>query len=266
MLEFLNKNQVMVGVCLQINTGQVRVLTEQNKETNLSDRKILHVLDQRMPGSASRLDKVETMKQWSTRCVSHGLEVDLATLWEVLEGETEVQRIQDLAEMCFSQSGDLERSALLRALVEDRIYFERKGEEGFAPRSRDKVQMVIEQQARESQRKQARAAAAEWIRANLVLKQPTPLPPAAESFVPALQEVAVRQQQSSQYPQVSQLLQEAGATGRSEELCLQLLIRSGIWDEDINLHLLEYDVPRQFSRDLLNQVESLTIDLEQMLP
>lgn len=265
LLEFLNKNQVMVGVCQQVNAGHVRLLTEQNKEMNLVERKVLHVLDRKLPPNASRLEKVDAMKDWSARCAKSGPEVDITTLWEVLEGEQEVQSIRDLAEMCFSTAGDAERSALLRALVEDRVYFDRKGDEGFVPRSSDKVQLVQEQQARESKRLLARQSSLSWIRQNLVENTPTPLPPEAESFLTPLSEVAIRQQQSSHYPAMSQLLQEAGASGRTEELSLQLLIRSGVWDEDINLHLLEFDVPQHFSRDLLNSVDALNPEIEAAL-
>ncbi|HEY9840145.1 MAG: ribonuclease catalytic domain-containing protein [Candidatus Sericytochromatia bacterium] len=265
LLEFLNKNQVMVGVCQQINANHVRVLTEQNKEMNLVERKILHVLDRHLSGNSSRLEKVEAMKEWAARCLKSGPEVDLRTLWEVLEGETEVQSIRDLAQMYFSEAGDSERSALLRALVEDRIFFDRRSDEGFVPRTADKVQLIIEQQAREAKKLLSRTATVAWIRSNLATGEPQPPPPEAEGFLPALQEVAIRQQQSNQYQAVAQLLQEAGVSGRSEELSLQLLIRSGFWDEDINLQLLEYDVPRNFSREVLNMVDSLELNLSQAL-
>lgn len=261
LLEFLNKNQVMVGVCQQINAGQVRVLTEQNKEMNLVERKILHVLDRYVAGSASRLEKVEDMKNWSQRCSQLWADVDLRTLWEVLDGESEVQSIRDLAGMYFSHAGDSERSALLRALVEDRVYFERKGDEGFYPRSAEKVQLILDQIARETRKQQSRIATVNWIRTNLGPKgESMPPPPEVESFLGFFQEVAVRQQQSNQYQNVTQLLHEAGCHGRAEELSLQLLIRSGFWDEDINLQLLEYDVPQQFTREGLQQVESLNLN------
>lgn len=266
LLEFLNKNQVMVGVCLQLNAGHVRILTEQNKEMNLVERKVLHALDRHLAGNSSRLDKVEAMKEWSQRCAKLGPTVDLRTLWEVLEGETEVLSIRDLADMYFSEAGDSERSALLRALVEDRVYFDRKSDEGFYPRSPEKVKMIIEQLEREARKQQARASTLAWIRVNLGANAvPTPPPPEAEGFIALLKEVAVRQQQSPQYPSASQLLSEAGVSGRTEELALALLVKSGVWDEDINLQLLEYDVPQQFSREGLQQVESIAFRADDYL-
>lgn len=260
----MNKNEVMVGLCQQVNAGQVRILTEQNKEMNLIERKVLHALDQKLSPNLSRLEKVDALKSWSQRCLAKD-ELDLQTLWEVLDGETTPQSIHEMAQMYFSQSTDLERSRLLRALIEDRVYFERKGDDGFVARSADKVQQVLDQQAREKARLLSRAKTLAWIRDNLVAHQPSTVPGESESFLPALIDVAVRQQPSSYFNQVSQLFQEANLSGRTEELCLQLLISSGYWDQDINLQLLEYDVPQHFSRELLQSIETLDLNLEHEL-
>lgn len=259
-LEFLNKNQIMVGVCTQVNANHLRILTEQNKEMNLVEKKVLHVLEQRLPLNANRLEKIDWLKSWSARFIGSATEKpDLQTLWEVLEGESSTLSVAELAEMYFGDCGDLERSLLLRALVEDRIYFDRKGDEGFVPRSLGNVSQIREQLARAAEKEQAREALNSWIHAVLNQDQPLPPPAAVRSFLTSLQDVAVRQQNATPYPQVAQWLQAAGVTGKPEERCLQLLIRSGIWDEDINLHLLEYDVPRHFSEELLQQVQAIQL-------
>lgn len=257
----------MVGICLQVNAKHIRILTEQNKETNLSEKKVLHVLEQRLPPQANRLEKVEALKDWSQRFQASvpGESVDLATLWEILVEEAEAQSLEDMASMYFSDCGDYERSLLLRLLIQDRLYFERKGDEGFTPRAPEKVAQILEQQTKEAERARSREQTVIWIQENLVQQNGQPPPEEVSSFLAPIQDVAVRQQQSSHYSQVSRLLQEAGAQGKPEDLSLRLMIVSGVWDEDINLHLLEYDVPRYFSQELLEQVEHLDFQPEKYL-
>ncbi|MGV3525125.1 MAG: RNB domain-containing ribonuclease [Candidatus Sericytochromatia bacterium] len=255
----------MVGICQQVNSSQLRLLTQQNKEMNLVEKKVLHTLERRLSPSANRLEKVDALREWSQQAETAAKSVELQTLWEVLEGETEALGVNDLADMCYSSAGDADRSALLRALAADRIYFDRKGDEGFVARSHDKVQQILEQQNREQQRQQARASTVAWLRTCLVQRQAMAVPPESQHFVAILQDVAIRQQKSNHYPAVSQILQEAGTTGKTEELCLQALIQGGVWDEDINLALLEYDVPQHFSPELLNQAAALAPDVESHL-
>lgn len=264
-VEFLNKNQVMVGVCTQVNANHLRLLTEQNKEMNLVEKKVLHVLEQRLPPQANRLEKIEWLKNWSARFAQLPADLDLQTLWEVLDGDTSTLSVADMAGMYYSDCGDIERATLLRALVEDKLYFERRGDEGFAPRSAANVTQIREQLTKAAEKERAREALHQWIHAVLVKDQPGPPPAEAKSFLASLQDVAVRQQNATPYPQVSQWLQSAGVQGKPEDQCLQLMIRSGIWDEDINLHLIEYDVPRHFSQELLQQVQAIQLLPEQYL-
>lgn len=265
LVEFLNKSQLMVGICLQVNAKHVRVLTEQNKETNLNEKKILHVLTQKLAPQVNRLEKVAALKDWSQRLNQAESDLELETLWEVLVEDPEPQLLEDLASMYFSESGDFERSLLLRLLLEDHVYFERKGEDGFAPRSPEVVKQILEQQAKENQKNRAREQTVFWIKENLVNQKDLAVPEEAKIFVPQIQDVAIRQQQSSVYPQVFRLLQEAGVVGKPEDQTLKLMIHSGIWDEDINLHLLEYEVPQYFSKELLQQVEQTDLDINKYL-
>lgn len=246
----------MVGACLQVNAKHLRILTEQNKEMNLNEKKVLNVLDKALANTINRLEKVDALKHWSQQ-FQDLQSLDLETLWEVLEEEDAPLPIGEIAEMYFSESGDYERSLLLRCLLDDRVYFERKGDEGFQARARDKVAQIQEQLAREAQKAQARQDVVRWATQNQQADGAQPPPEGIQDFIEKFQDVAVRQQQSKAYSVVSQILQEAQIQGRPEEQALKLLIHSGVWDEDINLHLLEFDVPRHFSQDLLNSVERI---------
>jgi len=255
-VEFLQKNEVMVGVCQFSNPQHIRILAENNKELNLHERKILHALKRSLPQSMSRMERVAALKDWSEKLRQEALPVDLNTLWEVVSGEEDSLDLNSLAEMCFSQPGDLEVSSLLRSLSADRLYFERKGDEGFVPRSEEVVAQIQAQQKREEDKKKSRRALCDWI-ANCETSPHLP-PDGAQSALHLLQDVAVIGRRSTHFSVVSQLYDEAGVTGGPlEERCLKTLTRSGVWDEDINLSLIEHQVPLLFSRELLDYVEQL---------
>jgi exoribonuclease II len=257
-VEFLQKSDLMVGVCLLSTPQHIRVLAENNKELNLNERKIINILKKTLPVSMSRLDRVSALKDWSSQFQETDSEFDLQTLWEVLAGETESMDLGTIAEMYFSEPSDYERSQLLRSLLADRIYFERKGEDKFCARSADTVNQIQAQQRREEEKRMSRQVMAQWILA--CDKSPTPPPETIQSSIQLIQEVAVMGRRSGNYNNVSQFFDEAGLASTSlEDRCLRLLIRSGIWDEDINLSLIEQQVPLEFSKDLLASVAQISV-------
>ncbi len=256
LVEFLQKNDVLTGVCQYSNPQHVRILAENNKELNLSEKKILHMLRRSLPQSMSRMDRVAALKDWSQTVNEADMTIDLQTLWEVLEGENSSLDLNTLAGMYFSEPGDLERACLLRALLQDRTFFERRGDEGFAARSAETVAQIQAQHKREEDKRLGRQLLCRWIAA--CEKTPGPPPPEAQSALPLLQDVAVLGRRSGHFQTVTQLYDEAGVqSGALEDRCLNTLIRSGLWDEDINLGLIEHAVPRHFSRELLQAVEAL---------
>lgn len=256
LVEFLQKSDLMVGVCILTNPQHVRILAENNKELNLHERKILHVLKRTLPPSMNRMDRVAALKEWAGK-FENAPSLDLHTLWEVLADERESLDLETLASMYFSDPSDLDRSTLLRALVADRIYFERKGgDEGFIPRTTENVNQIQSMMRREEEKRQGRQALIRWIAT--CEKAPGPPPEGAQATLPLIQDVAVMGRRSGHFQVVSQFFDEAGVGGASlEDRCLRLLTRSGIWDEDINLSLIEMQVPLQFSRDLLESVAEI---------
>lgn len=255
-VEFLQKNDVLVGVCQYSNAQHVRVLTEHNRELNVNERKILHILKHSLPQSMSRMERVAALKAWAEKVSQTAITIDLQTLWEVLQEESEGLDLKSLAEMYFTDPGDLECSLLLRALVADRTFFERKGDERFIARSAECVAQIQAQQKRQAEKAQERQVLCQWISA--CEKTPEQPPAGVQSSLALLQDVAVLGRRSPHFSTVSQLYAEAGVGhGPLEERCLKTLIRSGVWDEDINLYLLEHQVPQAFSRELLQSVEAI---------
>lgn len=263
-VEFMYKNKLTLGVCQQSSANQIRILTEGNREVNLKSNKILHTFKQSLSASASRTECTHALKKWAERLEQNSIDIDLYTFWEVLSDQTLPMDVQSLAEMYFSEAGDLETATLLRRMLDDRIYFENKGDAGFMARASEKVEQIRTQQNREEARLRSRRDTLHWIHDCLNQNKCGPAPDNC-TFLEALQDVAIRGQKSSDYDLISRLLLDAGVKGNADEKTLSLMIKSGIWDEDVNLHLLEYEVPQYFSQEMLEQANQLEIDLEAAL-
>ncbi len=261
-VEFQLKNKLTLGICLQEGPKQIRLLTDAGREINFKAQKILHVLDTGTAQSLSRTEQLDALKTWQSRFDNSSIEVDLKTLWEVLLEEKEPMDIVTLAEMNFGDVTDEAVGVLLRRVLEDGLYFEQKGDLGFLPRSEDTVAQIQAQRQKEEERLRERQDTQHWIQQCLKHNKAEPPPERAQKTLNMLQDVAVKQDKSNHYGTVQRMLQDAGLKGKPEDLCLELMIKSGIWDKDINLHLIEYDVPRHFSQELLAHVDSLELALD----
>lgn len=256
-VEFQLKNKLTLGICLQEGPKQIRLLTDAGREINFKTAKILHVFDTALNASLSRAEQVDTLKKWQQRFDNSSLEIDLETLWEVLHEEREPMDIRSIAEMYFSDITDEAVGLLLRRVLEDGLYFEQKSDLGFLARSEDTLQQIRGQRQKEDERLRERQDTLHWIQQSLKQNFKIPPPERAKQMLTMLQDVAIRQEKSNQYSAVNRIFQDLNIKGKPEELCFQLMVQSGIWDEDINLHLIEYDVPQHFSQELLKQMETL---------
>lgn len=256
-VEFQLKNKLTLGICLQEGPKQIRLLTDAGREINFKTAKILHVFDTALNASLSRTEQVDTLKKWQQRFDNSTLEVDLETLWEVLKEEREPMDIRTMAEMYFTDLSDEAVGLLLRRVLDDGLYFEQKSDLGFLARSEDTLQQIRGQRQKEEERLKERQDTLHWVQQCLKHNLKVAPPERAKQMLTMLQDVAIRQDKSNQYSTVSRMLQDIGIKGKPEDLCFQLMVQSGVWDEDINLHLIEYDVPQHFSQELLKQMETL---------
>lgn len=259
LIEFCDKNRVLVAVCQHVNKQQVHVLTEQNKEFKLPTHKIAHILSKSIPASTSRFDSLEHLKSWSER-FRQVEELDLAMLWEFLEGEQEPQSLKALSELYFSDTTDEHQSLLLRILTQDRVYFEKKSENTFVRRNPEVVKQIIAQQEREERRRRERSATIAWLKETLTHHQTPATPPeGATPYLTQIQQVAIQGKRANQYDAVAELFQEAGVVRYLEDNAFEMMVQLGIWDEDVNLGLLEHNVPQQFSHELYQEIAPMSL-------
>ncbi len=256
-VEFQLKNKLTLGICLEDGPKQIRLLTDAGREISFKTAKLLHVFQQGLSANLSRTEQIDALKKWNQRLEQSDLDIDLPTLWEVLSEEREPMDIATIAEMYFSEITDEAVAVLLRRVLEDGLYFEQKGDLGFMARSEETLSQIRNQRQKEEERLKERQDTLHWVQQCLKQHQSVPPPERAKDMLKQLQDVAIRQDKSQFYSSVNRMLQDLGIKGKAEDLCFELMVKSGVWDKDINLHLMEYDVPQHFSQELLRQMETL---------
>lgn len=229
---------------LNVSGKSLRVLTTDGLEVKTAPEKVLHqskgfpVLGDKN-GLLSDLRRVhETRENLKSK-------IDLRLLWEMATlAPSSSKTSRELAEVYFgASSGEDEIAAIVRLLYSDFDYFKpRPG--GFYPVDAATVALMEQGRKQQALYKHREDEFIRWLQAG----GNAPLPPESAKFLEALKEFAIQGEQPSKSNPGRELLKKAKIT--DPEFLFKILINAGAMEEDENLSLIKYHVPRKFSSEL----------------
>ncbi|WP_297055450.1 RNB domain-containing ribonuclease [Thermosulfurimonas sp.] len=234
---------------------RLRVLLPSGKEETVSSGQTLLLSRKRLRG-LSRHEALSLLAETDKRRSALRTEIDLPTLWELVVDEAEVFDPYELAALYFgNQSGDDEAAALVRAVLEDRLYF-RWREGKILVHSREEVERLRLAREREAERLRRLSLGEAFLGGLLRGEEPPDLPPEIrEYFLSALRDYCLFGEESPRAREIREVLTRIKATG--PETPFRLLVRAGVFREDENLELLRYRIPVDFPEEVLREAESL---------
>ncbi|MGD9506861.1 MAG: ribonuclease catalytic domain-containing protein [Syntrophobacteraceae bacterium] len=253
-LELFEAKKIVCGVCTAVKSQRLAVLTEQNKEANLGQSRVLHFGGQPLSLALGRDELVRRLQEVSALRKSLMKQVNVEELWSLVESEEDGFETRDLAEMIFSEDvGGDHVAAVQRVLLEDRVYFDFK--DGlFHARSQEKVEQRRVELSREEERETQLGEGAKWL--HVVWQRKTSPPPfgGKDRLVDALRSFALFGQESPDYAFTKELFKRAGIPHLFIS-AFRLLVRLGVWREDENIFLHQQGVSVEFPEDVLRLTE-----------
>lgn len=265
-IEFKDKKRITGVLCLKVDSKNVRVINDSNKEFNLPINKISHITDHILNISKSRSELINDLNNLINKIEEKITDINISDLWELLRDDTEEKyNLKQLTEIYFGNeiSSDM-RSCMLRVLVEDGVYFETKSDGLYSAKPEKIVEQILNQKKIEEQRLKLRENCIVWLKNIWSNNVKTDKPEGADKIIDSLKEVAVMGNRSEKYNDVFNLVSEAGINiSNSEENLIKLLTRLGIFEEDENLLLIEYNIPLTFSNTVINEAKSVTTDISE---
>jgi exoribonuclease II len=253
-VEFFEAKQVICGVCTAVKGSRLAVLTEQNKEINLAQSRVVHASAHGLAMTLSRDDLVRRLSDITALRRNLMERVNIEELWSLLESEDEGFEAGDLAELTFSEAVSEDHvAALQRLLFLDRLYFQFK-DGRFFPRSEEKVAQRRLELEREEERESQLEEGSRWLQAAWNRKS-RPVPPDfQESIVASLKSYCLFGQESPEAPFVKELLKRANVPPQPQS-AFRLLVRLGVWHEDENLYLHEQGISADFPPGVVEAAE-----------
>lgn len=237
LVEFIDSQKIFCAVVLESKGLRLRLLNENNREVKLAAARLSHRSKVRLDPAQGRDKLVTQLKAIAAKRRELSRQVDIPTLWEVLQDTGEWIDLPTMTAFCFPEqpNGDHE-AAVIRAFFNDRRYFKFTPEQ-FLPHPARKVEQIKAQREAQAHRERLVEQGGAWLQQVLKDQKGSP-PAAADEIVTILKGYCLHEKESPDHETARAILKRAGAHAPSA--IFTFMVKIGRWHPDENLDLLRH--------------------------
>lgn len=258
-VEFLEGGRFVVAVCLGKKGTRFHLLTHLGRETNLSKNRVIHRSSQRIKTSP-REEAITILKEINEQRSSIQKDIDIAEIWELLEGEDQVWNPREFSEIIFGEKSTPDHEAAsIRAVITERTHF--KFKDGFIrPQPKEAVERLIEQRRREEEKIKRLEQGTKLL--NAIWGQDKSISDISDTsvWIEAIKDYCIQGENSKHSGEVKDLFKRAGLTNPTAPF--ETLVRAGIWSEDENIEILREGIERTFSEEVIGEAKKISEDYQ----
>ncbi len=257
MVEYIDRQKILCAVVLEVKKQRLRLLTENDREVNLSASRLSHKCSMCLNLSQGRQKMVEALKEIASRRKELIKYVDIKELWEVLNTEQEWIDLATMTEFCFPDSSTEDHeSAVIRAFFQNRLYFKFHPDR-FFPNSEEQVDRIVAQEKETARKNRIIQEGADWIKTirNDIYDASEPLSKDRQEIIEILKSAYLFEKESKHYTLAKAMLANAGMNDIDE--IFQILVKVGLWDENENVDIHRFEIPNNFCNEILEKASAL---------
>lgn len=246
-IDYLDGNEPALALVLEESGTTIQAANEQGRRLRVPARRVWvrHDLAPDLhgfPDAAAALQReIDALRA----------DVDLALLWETAHELGDALELADLADLYFGASDPVHRSAMLRALLGDAVYFTRKGD-AFAPRTEKQVDQLLTAQQRRAEKEAYRAAVQAWMEEAVEADEPA-VPDAMTAVLDDLEAFLLNDKSS----EAIAVLEGLSGDRSAREAAYDLLVRTGRLEADANAMLVMAGIRLTFPDEVRRRADEL---------
>lgn len=253
-VEYIDSKKIICAVVLEVKNQRLRLLTETNREVNISASRLSHKCEMRLDPSMGRNTLVSTLKEIAGRRRALISQINVKELWEVLNTEQEWIDLDTMTGFCFPESPSCDHeSAVVRAFFTNRLYF-RFNHDRFFPYTQDQVEQKILQERETARRNRIVKEGGEWLKNILNDNHPSP-PENKTQIINILKSFYLFKKESKHYNLAKAMLVKAGIN--TDEEIFQALAKLGFFDKNENTDLYRYNISTSFPDNVMEKATKL---------
>ncbi len=261
-VEYIDQQKIISAVLLQEKKGKLKLLNENNREVNLSEKRLSHISSVCLDTAAYRDSMVNDLKNLTQKRNQLSESIDIKELWELLHEDAEDIDIPTMTLFCFDPPLTCDHeSAVIRAFFKDRLYF-KFNKLVFTPYSEDQVAARKRQLIEEERRARLVQEGVDWILSLINNKNGSKI-----ETSPATLRILKNYylfNTDSDTSQTARAIIKRSPLNSVEQL-FPLFVKSGVWHADENIDLLSMQIPTAFSNTVLDQESKLTTSADSFL-
>lgn len=253
-VEYIDQQKIISAVILSEKKGKLRLLNENSREVNFSEKRLSHISEVCLDTNVSKISLVNHLKTVTENRRQLAQRIDIRELWEILHEESDDIDISAMTTFCFDPplTPDHE-AAVIRAFFSDRLYF-KFNKLIFAPYTPEQVEAKKRQIKEAEKRERLIQKGVAWLTA--MQKQGARSMDPDPAVVDILKSYYLFGNDAQTAGIAKQMLKKSGL-GAPDQL-FGFLVRAGIWDVDQNIDLLSLRIPTRFSEEVLSASKHLS--------
>ena len=252
-VEYIDQQKIISAIILSEKKGKFRLLTENSREINLSEKRLSHIAtDAPIDTSQSRAAQIQQLKHIAHVRKMLAMKIKIKEIWEILQDEEDEIDLETMTLFCFDPplTSDHE-AAVIRAFFDDRLYFKFNNRvfTVFTPQQVEAKKRQIRETERRERLIQSGIA---WIVA--MQKGETP-PPPEPGVLDILKNYYLFGGDANNASAARQMIRKSGM--KTPDSLFQYFVKIGTWDLHENIDLYAMDIPTQFSDTVLSEAKKI---------
>jgi len=252
-VEFIDRQKILCAVVQEVKNQRLKLLTENDREVNLSSSRLSHKSRTVLDLSLGRIKTIDALKGIAFRRKQLTRLVNIREIWEILNTEQEWIDLATMTQFCFSDQATCDHeSAIVRAFFQNRLYF-KFDQNRFFPIPEEQVERNIAQEREIARRAQRIECGALWLRTQLQQDRRPPMPTLSEdesACLEILKSCYLLDKESPHYAEGKEIMTKAGIDDK--ERLFSLFVDFGFFDPDENIELYRQEIPLDFSPEVLS--------------
>jgi exoribonuclease II len=253
-VEYIDRQKIMCAVVLDVKNRRLRLLTESNREVNLSANRLSHTCETRLDLSMGRTKMVHALKEIVGQRNALVNNIDIKELWEVLNTEQEWIDVGTMTEFCFPNNpNDDHESAVIRAFFQNRLYF-KFHHERFFPNTQEQVERKIAHEKEVARKNRIIQEGGDWL-ASVLIHEDSGVPENNIEIVNLIKSFYLFGEDSRYFDLAKAILARAGVD--PDEEVFNALVKLNVFEENENVDLYRFGISAEFSEEMNQYADAL---------
>ncbi|MCD6273781.1 MAG: RNB domain-containing ribonuclease [Deltaproteobacteria bacterium] len=261
-VEYIDRQKILCAVVMEVKGNRLRLLTETNREVNLSTNRLMHKSKKSLHFSLGRDNLINALREISAyrKKLAHG--IDIKEVWEILNTEQEWIDVETMTAFCFSGTTDGDHeSSVVRAFFYNRLYF-KFDHDRFFPHSEEQVERNLERLKEEERRRLIIEKGSEWVKRVSGSEKnnyhPEEMNDDAQEIIDIIKSVFIFEKESKDYSLCKDIFKKANINLTES---FRLLIKADAFNENENIDLYKSGVSVTFSNKVVEHSSVLSLPL-----